>query len=242
MILKPIRLDEVDSTNNYLKQNRKELDDGALIIAGLQTAGRGRRGHDWLADRGMLPFSLLLKDPPHPDTVTLCAAVAVCQVLEDRLPDEQFGIKWPNDIILRGHKLCGILCESVCFGSSIDVICGIGVNISQTEEFFRNANIPHGGSVEMLTGRSIIDRDALARDISERLYEYTRTGFETVSREYVNRCVTVGKRIRIIENGIQREAFAEGISQNGFLICSDESGRFTVNSGEVSVRGLLDYI
>lgn len=241
MTINHIYLDEVDSTNNYLKQHRAELPDGTLVSAGLQTSGRGRRGHDWAADRGMLPFSLLLKDPPHPDAVTLCAAVAVCSALSALLPGESFGIKWPNDIILRGHKLCGILCESVCFGSSIDIICGIGVNLSQTPEFFEKANIPHGGSLKMLTG-FVPERESLAEDISKRLYEYTRGGFERIADEYTSRCLTVGRRIRIIENGAEREAFAEGIAPNGFLICSDESGRFTVNSGEVSVRGLLDYI
>lgn len=240
--MKYIHLDEVDSTNSYLKQHRDGLPDGTMVTAGLQTAGRGRRGHDWLADRGMLPFSLLLKNPPHPDTITLCAAVAVCEALEKLFPEENFGIKWPNDIILRGHKLCGILCESVCFGSSIDIVCGIGVNISQSADFFEKANIPHGGSIEMLTGRKVPDREALAEDISERLYNFTRDGFDAVSEEYKAHCLTIGKRIRIIENGNEREAFAEGIAPNGFLICSDENGRFEVNSGEVSVRGLLDYI
>lgn len=240
-MLNHIRLDEVDSTNSYIKRHRSELPDGTLVTAGLQTAGRGRRGHEWLADRGMLPFSLLLKDPPHPDTVTLCAAAAVCGALEAVLPEESFGIKWPNDIILRGHKLCGILCESVCFGSSIDVICGIGVNICQTADFFRNANIPHGGSLKMLTGFEP-EREALAEDISRRLYAYSREGFPAVAEEYTKRCLTVGKMVRIIENGTEREAFAEGIAENGFLICSDENGRFEVNSGEVSVRGLLGYV
>lgn len=240
--MKYIHLDEVDSTNSYLKQHRDGLPDGTMVTAGLQTAGRGRRGHDWLADRGMLPFSLLLKNPPHPDTITLCAAVAVCEALEKLFPEENFGIKWPNDIILRGHKLCGILCESVCFGSSIDIVCGIGVNISQSADFFEKANIPHGGSIEMLTSRKVPDREALAEDISERLYNFTRDGFDAVSDEYKAHCLTIGKRIRIIENGNEREAFAEGIAPNGFLICSDENGRFEVNSGEVSVRGLLDYI
>lgn len=241
-MLNRITLDEVDSTNNYLKQHRGELPDGTLVTAGLQTAGKGRRGHDWLADRGMLPMSLLLKQAPHPDTVTLCAGVAVCEALEQFLPGESLGIKWPNDIILRGHKLCGILCESVCFGSSIDIVCGIGVNLTQSAEFFERANIPHGGSVEMLTGVVIENREQLAQDIAERLYSYTRTGFDAIREQYVARCLTVGKRIRIIENGNEREAFAEGIATNGFLICTDENGSFEVNSGEVSVRGLMDYI
>lgn len=242
MTINYIKIDEVDSTNNYLKANRNQLPDGSLVIAGLQTAGKGRRGHDWLADRGMLPFSFLLKNPPHPDTVTLCAAVAVAKTLSSWIPGEEFGIKWPNDIILRGHKVCGILCESVCFGSTIDIICGIGVNVSQKADFFEKAGIPHGGSIEMLTGQTIAERSVLAGEICSKLYAYTREGFSAVAGEYVSRCITVGKKIRIIENGTEREAFAEDIAPNGFLICSDENGRFEVNSGEVSVRGLMDYI
>lgn len=242
MTLNCIHLNEVDSTNSYLKQHRAECPDGTLVTADIQTAGKGRRGHGWLADGGMLPFSLLLKSPKHADTLTLCAAVAVCESLEALLPDEQFGIKWPNDIILRGHKLCGILCESVCFGSSIDVVCGIGINLAQPADFFAQAGLPHGGSLKMLTGFEPADRVQLACDIAGRLYEYSQDGFSAVYGGYKRRCLTLGREIRIISGDEERRAIAEDIAPNGFLICSDESGRFEVNSGEVSVRGLLDYI
>ena len=91
MLNRIITLDEVDSTNNYLKLNRGELPDGTLVTARIQTAGKGRRGHEWLADQGMLPLSLLLKQPPHPDTLTLCAGVAVCEALEPLLIGEELG-------------------------------------------------------------------------------------------------------------------------------------------------------
>ena len=194
MLNRIITLDEVDSTNNYLKLNRGELPDGTLVTARIQTAGKGRRGHEWLADQGMLPLSLLLKQPPHPDTLTLCAGVAVCEALEPLLPGEELGIKWPNDIILHGHKLCGILCESVCFGSSMDIVCGIGVNLAQTAEFFEKANIPHGGSVEMLTGVTINDRDKLAEDIAERLYSYSGQASSPCVKSTSNAVLPLGRR------------------------------------------------
>lgn len=96
MLNRIITLDEVDSTNNYLKLNRGELPDGTLVTARIQTAGKGRRGHEWLADQGMLPWSLLLKQPPHPDTLTLCAGVAVCEALEPLLPGESLESNGPT--------------------------------------------------------------------------------------------------------------------------------------------------
>ncbi|MGN1120382.1 MAG: biotin--[acetyl-CoA-carboxylase] ligase, partial [Oscillospiraceae bacterium] len=101
-----IFLDEVDSTNTYLKARIADLPDGAAVTAEMQTAGRGRRGHTWLADNGMLPLSVLLKAPEFPATVTLCAGVAVCQALES-LPAVaksglSAGLKWPNDVIIGG--------------------------------------------------------------------------------------------------------------------------------------------
>lgn len=237
-----IFLDEVDSTNSYLKQRCGELPDGAAVTARLQTAGRGRRGHEWLADDGMLPLSVLLKDPPHPATVTLCAGVAVCEALEALGDMPAAGIKWPNDIIMSGFKVCGILCESVCSGDKISVICGIGVNLTQTADFFAAAVLPHGASLNMLTGITP-DRNALAEDIAKRVIRLCRGEFAAVSGEYKKRCLTVGRQVRLIENGSEREAYAEGIADNGFLICRGADGeRFEVNSGEVSVRGLLDYI
>lgn len=238
-----IYLDEVDSTNTYLKQHRAELPDGEAVTARIQTAGRGRRGHDWLADGGMLPLSVLLKNPPHPTTVTLCAGVAVCEALEALFPDKlNTGIKWPNDIIAGGFKVCGILCESVCFGDSIDIICGIGVNLTQSAEFFSAAGLPHGASVKMLTGAET-DRNALAEDIARRVNLLCRGDFSEVCQSYRSRCLTIGKEVRLIENGGERRAFAQDVAENGFLVCRGTDGTlFEVNSGEVSVRGLLDYV
>ena len=133
MLNRIITLDEVDSTNNYLKLNRGELPDGTLVTARIQTAGKGRRGHEWLADQGMLPLSLLLKQPPHPDTLTLCAGVAVCEALEPLLPGEELGIKWPNDIYIGDRKVTGILIENDLMGPYLSrSIIGIGLNVNQT--------------------------------------------------------------------------------------------------------------
>ncbi|MGN0650790.1 MAG: biotin--[acetyl-CoA-carboxylase] ligase [Oscillospiraceae bacterium] len=237
-----IHLEETDSTNTWIKQRRSELPDGTLVTSDRQTAGKGRMGHTWLDDRGMLPMSVLLKDPPHPTEITLCAAVAVCRALEASYTDSKpkFGIKWPNDIVLDGYKLCGILCESACFGDRIDIICGIGINLSQSAEYFMQAGLPHGASLKMLTG-SAPERENLAQRIADILTELCAAGFLPVIDEYRSRCVTLGKEVRLIHGGSEQTAFAKDIAENGFLICSTASGEFEVNSGEVSVRGLYGY-
>lgn len=235
-----IQLTETASTNAWLKQHRAELSHGDAVTALRQTEGRGRMGHTWLDAEGMLPISVLLKGIPHPETVTLAAGAAVCAVLE-QLVSELVGIKWPNDIILRGRKLCGILCESAASGDGLDVICGVGVNISQPKEYFEAAGIPHGGSLSSLLGIAA-DRNPLAKALAERITQYSLKPFGEIYSEYKAHCITLGKQVRIIKNGAEQIAFAEDIAENGHLVCRDESGRFEVSSGEVSVRGLLDYI
>lgn len=238
-----VHLEETDSTNTWLKQRRSELPNGTLVTAKRQSAGRGRMGHTWLDEQGMLPMSVLLKDPPHPAEVTLCAAIAVCRALEEAYPESKpsFGIKWPNDIVLDGYKLCGILCESACFGDRIDIICGIGINLTQKAEFFAQTGLAHGASLEMLTGLAP-ERESLAESIADALTELCSAGFLPVIDEYRSRCVTIGKEVRLIRDGPEQIAFAEDISESGFLICRSENGVFEVNSGEVSVRGLYGYV
>ncbi len=235
-----IQLAEADSTNTWLKQHRRELSHGDAVTALRQTAGRGRQGHDWLGADGMLPLSVLLRNPPFVQYVTLAASLAVCDALE-QLTNQRMGIKWPNDIILRGCKLCGILCESTADGDGIDIICGIGVNISQSADFFCSAGIPHGGSLMSVLGISA-DREQLALLITERLLHYARLDFSVYREEYRSRSVTLGKEVLIISPNSEKTAFAEDIAANGHLICRSGEQRFEVNSGEVSVRGLLGYV
>ncbi len=235
-----LKLSETASTNSWLKEHRAELSHGDAVTAARQTDGRGRIGHTWLGSDGMLPLSVLLRDIPYPDTITLTVGAAVCALLEE-LADEPVMIKWPNDIILRGHKLCGILCESVCGCDSIDIICGIGINVSQPTEFFEASGIPHGGSLKSLIGLDV-NKDALAVKVTEQIIDYSGKSFDDIRNYYKAHCITLGKQVRIIKNGAEQVAFVEDIAENGHLVCHDESDSFEVSSGEVSVRGLLGYI
>lgn len=238
-----IFLDEVDSTNNYIKARCNKLSDGDVVTARLQTAGRGRHGHNWAADEGMLPMSILLKDPPRRENLTARVGLAVCEALEALCDGLSASIKWANDIIVSSRKVCGILCESVVFGdcAHIAIVVGIGVNVSQSAEFFGAAGLPNAASLVMLTG-SAPDRGELTREISKRVMTRAAMPFSECYDEYKARVINLGRQVRIISPTAERVADAVDIAPNGFLVCRDDSGTFEVSSGEVSVRGIDGYL
>ncbi|MCM1164591.1 MAG: biotin--[acetyl-CoA-carboxylase] ligase [Ruminococcus sp.] len=237
-----IFLDETDSTNNYLKARCNELPDGAAVTARVQTAGKGRRGHAWSTCGGMLPLSILLKNPPECETLTARAGLAVCTAIEKMYEKPpEVGIKWPNDVIISSRKVCGILCESTRFGACTTVICGVGINISQDENYFIGDGLPHAGSLLMLTG-SAPERNALLEAVVREVRERAAVPFAECLAEYRRRLVNLGRTIKILGADGERVAEAVDVAPNGYLICRDGNGLFEVSSGEVSVRGLDGYI
>lgn len=235
-----IRLDEVDSTNSYIKRHIGELSDGCAVTARLQTAGRGRRGHDWAADEGMMPLSMLLVDPPGRGDLTARAGLAVCEAIEG-LCGVSVSIKWPNDIIIGSHKVCGILCECVTFGDGTRVIIGIGVNVSQDAAFFERAGLPNAASLLMAAGTAP-SRDELALSIAENVIKRAAMSFTECYDEYKARLINIGKTVKIFSPDGEITATAVDVAENGFLVCRDENSVFTVGAGEVSVRGENGYI
>lgn len=238
-----ICLVECTSTNDYIREHIAELSDGMAVTAMLQTSGRGRRGHTWLADGGMLPVSILLENTPECETLTARVGLAVCNALESvcksQLPEIR--IKWPNDIIIAGKKVCGILCEGLLIGDKPCVICGIGLNVSQSEDFFKFANLPNGASLAMLCG-TVPEREVLLEAIVSSVKRFAAMPFADCLSDFRSRVLNIGKTVRLIENGKEHIATAVDIAPNGFLICEDENGRFAVGSGEVSVRGENGYL
>lgn len=237
-----IFLDEVDSTNNYLRAHCRELADGTAVTARRQTAGRGRRGHEWASDEGMLPVSILLRDPPERGDLTARVGLAVCDAIEEVCGDPvKAAIKWSNDVIIDEHKVCGILCECVYFGDTANVIVGIGVNVSQSEGFFGASGLEHAASLLMLTGIAP-DHDRLLRSIVRCVIKRAAMPFSDCLDEYRTRLINLNREVLLISENSERVAFAVDVAPNGFLICRDENGLFEVTSGEVSVRGVDGYL
>ena len=236
-----IYLDAVDSTNTYLKKNLS-LQDGTVVMTNNQYAGRGRRGNVWVQKTsGSVALSVLIHgaNPEDMGILPLLSGMAASQ----SVPKGQ--VKWPNDVVIDSKKVCGILCESAILGSNISAICGFGVNLSQSAEEFEQAGLYHAASVLMQTGKEVSSSEMCACIMNnlEKLWcEYKSGGIDDILNRYSKMCVTLGKEVKIIQDGSERKASAVRVNTDGALVCSDESGEFEVRAGDVSVRGLYGYI
>ena len=174
----------------------------------------------------------------------LISALSVCRALEHVTEGLDLQIKWPNDVLLRRKKLCGILCESVLKRNDCSVISGIGINVNQCSSDFACDALAYATSLLIETGKHFPIqeiRDALIQSFDEALEFYAAEGFSAFQREYERRLVNIGKEVRVLYREHEVQAVAVGILENGNLLCENEEGRFAVNSGEASVRGLYGY-
>ncbi|HCT65655.1 MAG TPA: biotin--[acetyl-CoA-carboxylase] ligase [Lachnospiraceae bacterium] len=239
-----IYFDTVDSTNNKLRLLALEgAAEGTVVIADEQLGGKGRRGHVWSSPKGTgLWMSVLLKPniaPQEASRITLVAGLSVCQAINDVLGINS-GIKWPNDIIIDGKKVCGILTEMNAQINNVEfVVVGIGVNVNT--DIFPEELKDIAVSLSQIAGVKV-KRSKIARAIIERLEQnynkYTQKGFLSVKEEYENRCITINKNVKVIsKDGFNGRAIA--INDDGELIVEKADGeRVTVFSGEVSIRGV----
>ncbi len=243
-------LESVDSTNSYAKRIAEEgAAEGTLVIADEQIGGRGRRGRGWETPKGTnIAMTLLLRPqirPEHASRLTLLMAMAAAQGIR-KVTGLDAGIKWPNDVVVCGKKVCGILTE---MNTEIDyinyVVIGAGINVNQgsfPEEIRQTA-----GSLSVELGKKI-PRAELAASIMEeleRIYEiFLQTeDLSALYEEYNKICVNRGHQIRVLEPGNEYTGTTTGINKNGELVVRKENGE-TVNvyAGEVSVRGLYGYV
>lgn len=233
--------DCVDSTNAACKR-AENVSDGSVFVADTQTGGRGRFGRKWSSPKGCAVYmSICVKPDIPPERVsqlTPVAGMAVCRTIRSSR------IKWPNDVLIDGKKVCGILTEITAEADRVNrVIIGIGINVNN--EVFPKELVDKATSLYRETGKRY-SRERIICDVLEefwKLYDiFLAEGFSALKREYSLKCVTTGNKVRIIKNGKEYEAVAKEIGDGGELIVERDGIREAVTSGEVSVRGLLGYI
>jgi birA, biotin-[acetyl-CoA-carboxylase] ligase region len=219
MVKNYIKLDTVDSTNNYVKSNINNLPDHTIVTAVSQTGGRGRFNRSFVSDKGGLYMSVLLKDFS-PDLLTVRAGVSVADVLTELGAEPQ--IKWVNDVLCGGKKICGILAEIV----SGCAVVGIGVNILHTDSLPDVAS-----SLEALYGITI-ETDELRDLIADKFFGYDEA--DTIKKYRFYTAYMIGKHVTYNNGG---EGIVVGVTDNGNLALKKSDGEYVVlNSGEVSVR------
>ena len=233
-----LREESVDSTNLYLRRLSQSAADGTAVVAASQTAGRGRSGRGFLSPEGGLYLSVLLRPEVEPErlpTLTPVAAVAVCRAVE-AVCCLSCGVKWPNDVLLDGKKICGILVESVLGTERPCVIVGIGVN-ANTPSFPEELR-PVAGSIFTQTGKTV-DLDALAAELLaqlDALYAgWLADGGSAVLAEYRRLCLNPGREVLV--GGRRGRALSVG-DDYSLLVRWEDGAEEALRFGEVSVRGL----
>ena len=242
-------LDTVDSTNLACKRLAVEgAPDGTVVIADRQTAGRGRLGRSFQSPDGLgLYLSVLWRPETQPQqwmALPALGAVAAVRAIR-RVCALETQIKWPNDLVLQGKKIGGILTESVLLPRQAAVVLGIGINVSHRATDFEGDVRRIASSLEMAAGKPI-SRAALAEALMEELDELRGTAFERPQlwlTEYRSACLTLGREVQLIAGDTVRCAVALDIDEAFGLTVRREDGTVeTVRAGEVSVRGLYGYV
>lgn len=239
-----VYLESVDSTNRYARRWAAEgAPHGALVLADEQTEGRGRRGRNWISPAGEGIFmSLILRPHAHPSEVarlSLQTALAVAKALHDACGlDAQ--IKWPNDIVCGGRKICGLLLEMNADEQAVhDVVAGVGINVHQKQ--FAQEIEKTASSVDLQTGRTE-NRAAIVRAFL-RAFEETEQLGDGLMEAYRAHSATLGKRVEVIGGDCRFVGTALEVTDSGSLIVEDEQGRKReVLAADVSVRGLMGYV
>lgn len=241
---KIIYFEETDSTNNEVKRHA-DAKDGSVFIAEYQTAGKGRRGRIWESEAGAeILMSVLLMPNIPPEQIpalTAVAGLAVCRAIRSFGLDA--GIKWPNDIVINGKKLCGILCEMFTMGESSKIAVGIGIN-ANTKSFDGELE-SKATSIYLQTGKRISREEltaAVLLELDKCYANFLKNGFSSLLKEYSSLCLTLEKKVEIVTGNSSYFAKAVGITMNGELLAETENGIKIINSGEVSVRGIYGYV
>ena len=245
-------LEETGSTNDDLKKlARQGAPHGTVLVADRQSGGHGRMGRSFHSPGGVgIYFSILLRPQCTPGELmhqTCATAVAMCEAVEQAAGFRP-GIKWTNDLVHDRYKLGGILTELgfTAKGTVDYAIIGIGINCCQQQADFPEDLRDMAASLSMVTGKEI-DRDAVIAAMMEALHRMDSqllTEKAAILEAYRRSCITIGRQISLLRVGDPvRHGRAVDMDDEGALIVEFADGhRETVNSGEVSVRGMYGYL
>lgn len=250
METKIISFETLDSTNTKVCELAHEgAPEGTVVVAQKQTAGKGRRGRSWESPAGTNIYMSILLRPQiavnKASMLTLVMAYSVGRVLKEK-GYESVQIKWPNDLVLSGKKICGILTEAELHGQEIGhVVIGVGINVNEKtfpEELADKATSLYLERDVEEDRASLID-DILARFSEDYDHFLKEENLTFLKDEYNQMLVNYHKEVRVLDPGKEYTAFAHGINELGELLVEKADGsKEAVYAGEVSVRGIYGYV
>ncbi len=242
--------EELDSTNKKIEELARDgAEHGTVIVANKQTAGKGRRGRTWESPAGTnLYFSILLRpeiEIEKAPMLTLIMAYSAAKVLREEW-GVRAGIKWPNDLVLSGKKICGILTEMALNGNVIGhVVVGTGINVNVTD--FPEELRDKATSLYLET-KTQFDRKKLLNEVLKEFWKQYNRFLEVQDLSFMQEAyneilVNRGREVLVLEPGNEYSAVARGINAQGELLIEKNDGSKTaVYAGEVSVRGIYGYV
>jgi BirA family biotin operon repressor/biotin-[acetyl-CoA-carboxylase] ligase len=236
----------IGSTNDEAFRRAEEgAPEGLVVVAAVQTAGRGRQGRLWYdAPGASLSFSVLLRPRiPLPQYPLLALAMA-CSVADagGEAAGTPLDVKWPNDVLHRGRKLCGILAESRVSGAaglSPPLVIGVGVNVNQSEEDFPREIRDAATSFRIARGGDSMALDSVLDSILarfERLLGLVSGGdAASLWREITPRLPRAGDRVTVRSGGRRIDGVVEGITETGALRIRERGGddAVVISAGEI---------
>lgn len=242
--------DTIDSTNTKAQElAEKGYPSGTLVVADKQESGKGRRGRSWVSPSGTGIFmTLMIKpdiNPNNASMLTLVAALAVAKAITSVTGEEAL-IKWPNDIVVNGKKVCGILTEMNAQFDYINyIVVGIGINVHN--ESFPEEISQMASSLMIEAGGKRFHRAQIIAETMSYFEQYYDTFLKTqdlsaLVREYDELLVNRNKSVRVLDPKEPFDGKAMGITPKGELIVDTWESRKLVSSGEVSVRGIYGYV
>lgn len=237
--------DCVTSTNDVLKEMAwKDVKEGAVLIAKKQTAGRGRKGRSFYSPANTgLYMSILLRpsfSPKQTALLTPMTAVAVAEAIEE-ITEEKIDIKWINDLLLDGKKICGILTEAsiASDGSRMEyVIVGIGVNLSDPENGFPLELSDIAGSLKAESSELI--NHVASRILRKFMRYYLDFHVDDFFEKYKAHLFFLGKEIDVVSKNGTESAVALDINDEFHLIVQMKNGKYReLDSGEISIKPFI---
>jgi BirA family transcriptional regulator, biotin operon repressor / biotin---[acetyl-CoA-carboxylase] ligase len=209
--------------------------DGTIVLAGRQETGRGRKERNWSSKEGGLYCSVILKPGELPLSyaylVNFAAAAAVADTVECEL-SLPARVKWPNDVLINGKKIGGILLEVTGTASKTEsIILGIGINVNNTVD----KNLPDAETLARLAGKPISRKKFFSRFYSHFFSYYGKLGDETVAA-WKARSETLGRRVTVRESAWVISGIAETVQRDGALLVRGENGVVVpVYTGDITV-------